>query len=119
MRRPLLVPLLALALLAAGCIRPGGGDAGEGPRIGFRGTFTREATDEDARAVCDAAGTSRAECGFMESDPLQYAFHYPTRDECERARARVLQVPHVTGVSACSEDPWAGRKQVRTPATTA
>lgn len=74
---------------------------GAGPGAwGFRGSFTQDFTDEDARAVCEAAGRGE-DCAMMKSYPPQYAFSYPAREACEEARARVLAVPHVAGVTEC------------------
>ena len=66
----------------------------------FHGTFTQDFTDEDVRAVCEAAGRGD-DCVMMKSLPPQYDFSYPTREACEAARERVLGVPHVAGVTEC------------------
>lgn len=95
-------PLVLLPLLLAGCLLPPAGEGGE--RWRFGGSFTQDYTQEDARAVCDAAREHNPECAMAASFPPQYGFVFPSREACEAARARVLAVPHVAGVTPCARE---------------
>lgn len=67
----------------------------------LHGSFLQGYTQEDVKAVCQAA-TARDTCAVMESEPPQFGFAFPTLDVCQKAHDDIRAVPHVV-VSACAE----------------
>jgi hypothetical protein len=74
----------------------------------FHGYFTSQGMRYDATvAACEAVGIEAAQCNMPAPWPPQFGFHFDGRAECEPARARVLELPFVTGVGPCQPgDAW-------------